>query len=111
MVTLVREVGIFVFLDDLRLKRGCFGIEPLVLGHSLVGKLFWDFGGSLDLEGDLKILADQLIQSLVLKNLELFGLVIVQQLQHETVVLHALLDSFGVNNWRLVLWSVAQIED
>lgn len=58
VVLLVPEFRIFVLLDHFRLKRGCFGIKPLILGHSLVGKLLWDFGGSLNLEGDLKILAD-----------------------------------------------------
>ena len=111
VLTDVRKVRIPLLLPHLRFKYGFIRVDPLVLSHRLECVLFGDVRRAFDAELDLEVLADEFPQSFVLQNVQLRSLVVVQDRELYRVVLHAVLDSFRVDDGRVVLRSVDQIEE
>ena len=60
MLSRVGKVRISLFLFNLSFKDSTIPIDPLVLGLCLVGVLFRDVCGALELHLDLEVLSDKL---------------------------------------------------
>lgn len=98
MLSNILKIGVSLLLLYLCFKHGSFGIDPLILGHCLECVLVRDVYGPLQTQPHLQVLADQLSERLVLQNVQLSGLVVVEDLEVHRVVLHTVLDTLRVDN-------------
>ena len=80
-----------------------------VLALGFEGELLWQLGCFLELDGEPKVLADQLAQRFVLELVQLRRLVRVQQLKADRVAQLALDDAPRINYWRVVFARLNQI--
>ena len=110
MLTDILEVRVALLLLLLCFIRSLVSVYPLVNRLRLEGVLVGDLGRPLQTQLNFQVLANQLSERLVLQDVELGGFVKVEDFERDRVVLHAVLDTLGVDNGRFVLRGIDKVE-
>jgi len=111
MFARVREVWVALLLLHLCFKYCFVSIDPLVLRHRLEDVLVRDVHRAFQGQLDLEVLANELSQRLVLEDVQFGRLIVVENLQLDRVVLHAVLYALRINDRRFVFRCVDQVEE
>ena len=98
MFTDILEVRVALLLLLLCFIHSLVSVYPLVNCLRLEGVLVGDLGRLFQTELNFKVLANQLSERLVLQDVQFGSFVEVEDFEHDGVVLHAILDTFGVDD-------------